>query len=175
MEVIKISKTSIVIILTKDDLKKHGIEAPLCATERDLMQIMHGALSPEFFCGAALHVQVFESKEGGCEMFVTKQISEMRGYSREKYIHIPSRPVYCFDNLENLLLACKSLAAVGDAGQSRLFKNESGELFYLETEEEYENLNEFGAVLLGEGAVYYVKEHCTPLFDFAIQKLSALS
>ncbi len=116
MHIIKISPQSFKIVLSKDDLKRHGVE-----------NILHHAdMSGDFFeeiiretnriygspfAEGAIDAEFFESKDGGGELFICSSKSSHKSIT------------YLFrtDNCESLIKLCKRLMLSNPPCDSRLF------------------------------------------------------
>ena len=102
MHIIKITPHSFKIILTKDELEKHG-ESILENKELSKQFFMHiidetNRLYDNPFAQGSIDAEFFESKDGGGELFISKITSE-NGFSY----------LYSTKNLENLISLCKRL------------------------------------------------------------------
>ena len=118
-------------------------------------------------------VKIFESKEGGCELFITR-LGEQTPLLREACLN-GEEYIYRFRRMEELLCACKAVYSAGFDGKSRVFyENGASGSLYLLLDREYENLREFGAFLCRRSAVLYIEEHCTPLEQGDVRTLGEL-
>ncbi|MBE6596431.1 MAG: adaptor protein MecA [Ruminococcaceae bacterium] len=146
--------------------------------------------------GHRVLVQLYPSKDGGCEMFVTRitpisedYAAEIKGEeeknekkrkdsSRKKYT------VFSFAAFRDLSSACRSLLRVGYKGHSIAYIDESKRWYLLLSNldfsgytpmDEYSFLLEFGNIENTESCKSYLSEHATELcFGDAVGKLSLI-
>lgn len=184
MDVIKIGKDNMIVILTKEDMTKYRISPDMPAgfgrqALSALRQIAFGAQeeSAPSHGDEKLLVQVFPSKEGGCEMFVTRVSSVSCTDLQNHYIHTDSKEIYMFAEMAELLAACRSLAGAGYSAESRAWAETDTEnrRYFLELCDEYGHMCEFGARRLAEIAPYYINEHCSLICADAVTVLGALA
>lgn len=156
MYIIKISPVSFKIVLSKDDLKRHGVEnilnhpsacADFFADIIDETNRLYGAP----FSEGAVDAEFFESKEGGGELFLSKSKRDGATY------HFKTK------HLDSLICLCKRLSQNRPPSDSKLFFGDdcySLVLFYSQSErlvmsilKEYgkaSEINQFGHWLLEE-------------------------
>lgn len=197
MEILKISESKLKVMLTEADMKKYSLKA--CeldyndaASRRKFWEILDDIKSSCGFNveGEKVLIQFYPSKDGGCEMFITKlgAISRAaeRTISRSDRLTMLSslRALYKFSSLEHLAVACGLLNDGEAATSSDLFLGEGGEL-YLEITERgsassgglsgYERLLEFSERV--DKALYpYITEHCKRIAKGdAVEKISKAS
>ena len=184
MDVIKIGTGNMIVILTKEDMTKYRISPETLEgfgkeTRSALRRIVSDAGEDAAGVPAdeKLLVQVFPSKEGGCEMFVTRVPSVSCTDIQNHYIHTVSKEIYMFGKMEELLAACRSLAGAGYCGESRVWADTDAEnrRYFLELCDEYGHMCEFGARRLPGGARYYINEHCSLICTDAVVQLGALA
>ena len=209
MELIRISNDKIKIMLTPTDMCHFELNADSIGedneqTKRAFRLLMHEiekqtGIEAE---DTGLSVQYFPSREGGCEMFVTRLHapafklggSQESGARSERALQV--RPLgrsetlfhrdlaYRFEQLEDLLAVCKRLFEVGYIGDSSAFLDE-GRHYYLflalscpspfSIPEEFGFLGEYGSPENASLLRLYLREHGKPLCDFeAVKQLSAL-
>ena len=181
MEFIQINENKIKIMLTGEDLR----DFELCAEELDysntetkrmfwdvLSRVKHHTgFDTE---GHRVLVQLYPSRCGGCEMFVTR-LGEMgcdeegrmrsedytRQGEREKKRETACCRSYAFGCLEDLLRACARLASCGMAWESRAYVGEDGQcyLFLSADGETCDFLAEYGRMQNPESTSVYLCEH----------------
>ena len=196
MELIVIDEQRMKIMLTAEDVAEYKIDiltldAEDEKTKRILYDILDRATSK---AGAErardqAFVQIFPSKDGGCEMYVTKysQLSDDRA-GEVKAVPIPTRGrtsrvkkrlVYKFSSLGDLLLASRALVARGYRDNSDAYIQKSKESIYLVIYESDEvdvtvTLEYADPVFFG-GVNAYICEHCTAICEGdAVGRLAAL-
>ena len=210
MELIRIDEGKLKIILTHEDLAEFEIdESELdyanTETKRMFWELLRRAKHATGFDtdGHRVLVQIFPSKSGGCEMFITRlgelcselsddgesegniisrldcpedineHLSEKRGYMG----------AYAFESLDALIRACRRLYTVGYSGASDAYIGEDGRayLFLSEMEvcpylplNEYSFLSEYGSSENAEATRLYVEEHASAVRrSDAVQLLSS--
>ena len=127
--------------------------------------------------GDRVFVQVYPSKAGGCEMFVTKLtvVSEKDSKSdsvkptsdyikRMKYKRQKRKySVYRFESVDNLLLSCLRLSQSSYNASSTAY-NESSK-YYLTLENDsippFFTPCEYNATICPDSTLLYIKEYCT--------------
>lgn len=185
MEVIQISNAKLKISLTEDELREFDIDLDdVGAGALDIRRRFRGVIERAAkVCGAPIEfgrvfIQLFPSRAGGCELFVTK----LDDLPREQTAHTDSTEVlYTFHSLGALIAACRILASRGFGAGSVAYRADDGSCALLLPEFSPEEplplaaacLDEFGVRRTGEAARIYISEHAHSLLDGnAAQKLS---
>lgn len=208
MELILISSSKLKIMLSDADMEKYDLKAETIdydntATRRAFWSILDDAKNETGFDAASdrLFIQMYPSKDGGCEMFVTKlgtlcaEESPASPCSPErKRSRMPLPPkgeektkerlfVYSFESLEWLLQACRRLLRVKWRGRSKAYKAYDGKcyLFLYERGEalplltRLSFLGEYGIAEHAETITLYIKEYASPLCEnSAVETLGVL-
>ena len=214
MELIVISDLQIKLTLTRDDLGKYP---PNAETGEIFRKILHdaGQLArdksgaaplPDGFehgGGGRLYVQIYPSRGGGCELFVTRlPLCAADGRGEAGYLEegkeslfrpvvIPSparRYVYAFDSLGLLLRCCAGLSSMPRAdaeetfgtaplwADSAAYFSRDRRLCYLVLSEDTPAVGEYLGALCPDGTYAYINEHCTLLCSGnAVVKLGELA
>lgn len=189
MELIIIDDSRIKLMLTREDMEEYGSCTDIHITPEIFRVIMNDARKKCGYCGmkGRIYIQMYQSREGGCELFVTK-LDERKilpymkalndGIQSEyrKYI-FRGRVIYSFQSMTSLLSACRGLMLADYNGESHAYFDESGEgnVYYLLLEYESPIVGENLGKLCRSSAYYYVNEHCKKFSDDAVKKLSALA
>lgn len=145
MDLIKINENKLKIMLTSVDMQSYS----LCADELDctnietreaFRSIMNEARSRTGFDaeGNQIYVQLYPSKEGGCELFVTKlgllcPQRKASDHTRQKAYTPQSKEntfAFSFEKLAHLLCVCRRLRANEKRLASAVFHGEDG-CYYL--------------------------------------------
>ncbi len=182
MEFIEIGEGKLKLTLTREDmtyyqLSEENMEYGNRETRNAVYRIMDEVKAKIGFdiTGERVLIQVYESKEGGCEMFVSKLGGRASGgecggcrLEREK-----NECIYEFSDIETLLSMCRTLKSLGYQEASYAYAAETAPLYYLvirarqsasavrkNTVEEYAFLSEFGKRKDGSYAKAYIEEHC---------------
>ena len=190
MEYIKINDTKLKIILEREDLLAWDINADeLDYTNPTAKSVFEGLLTSAKdklgfdTSGHRVLLQLFQSKDGGCELFVTR-LDEFD--SENKYIgeqkKSERRLAYSFEKLSHLSGVCRRLAEAGFDGESSAYFEEGGRWFLslrVQNEaSEYDKfsfISEYGEREDPEALVLYICEHATPISEKnAVSILSTL-
>lgn len=207
MDFIRIGESKLKITLTKEELGLYGMDLSALdyastETRRAFWAILDDAKHETGFdaASAKVCVQIFTSKTGGCEMFVTLTVSPAQHFTApdEQTMALTvcgvlpklySEIICCFDSLTKLITACKVLSEQGYRYDSSAWQmpqqRSAGECYYLylkgnRSDQAYSAtssgiLAEFG-IPLPELTMGYLNEHCVPLVvDQAVERLSALA
>ena len=188
MELIRISDHKLKIMLTPTDMRQFELNADTFGDDSAQMHRTFRLLLREIrkktdfdADDTSISVQYFPSREGGCEMFISRLLPRedaeraplpcikktqmipactSSGFSREL--------VYRFADLQNLLSVCKRLDSLGYRGESRAFCDECG-AYYLffsvsapspfTIPDEYFFLSEYGSIENCGIQRTYLREH----------------
>lgn len=183
MELIIISESKIKLMLTRDDMEcYHG------TTKEMLKEIMEDVKRK---CGCTgldgrIFVQMYPSRAGGCELFVTRLgdrnredtaaetgedrvLTEYRKYIfNERGSHI----IYAFDAMNYLLGTCGRLSKLGYSGTSPAYHDSATGKYYLLLECETHIATEHFGSLCPSRLFYYINEHCDLFCSDAVEKLA---
>lgn len=192
MELILISETKLKIMLTADDMENNGIsEELLTYGEKDVRKIFEGILEEAKLktgfdsSTGRLCIQVYPSKEGGCEVyFIRKPEGERLTGTKEKPPIQRKKKEYCvysFEGISDAITVCSVLRKCGYTNESALYtdKKKNGESrYYLVLQEEIpandrsrkrksiaksDLAAEYGTRFGGKEAMLYIVEHTEPL------------
>ena len=150
MELIRISDHKLKIMLTPTDMRQFELNADTFGEDSAQMHRTFRLLLREIrkqtdfdADDTSISVQYFPSREGGCEMFISRLVAS------EEVTRTASLPcvrrthplptctastfsrelVYRFADLQTLLSVCKRLDTLGGTGESRAFRDERGAYF----------------------------------------------
>lgn len=189
MELIMINETQLKVMLAPGEMDDLSIQDGQ-ETRRVLRSILQKAKSS---CGfdathSRVYVQMYPSRRGGCELFVTKMekreeprmrtggertITEYRKYEPEKRYY-SGHIIYGFRELSQLLSTCACLRASGYNGISSAWQDPSGG-FYLSLDRETYFAGEHFGKLCPSSMYYYINEHCRLLCPDAVPILGELA
>lgn len=101
--------------------------------------------------GHRILLQLFPSKDGGCELFITKlgKLSQSDSEHTKSSISKPKQKAYSFDSLSNLLSVCNHLHKKSKFSESSAFFDANGRWYLFLSctnefdEEEFNLMNEF--------------------------------
>lgn len=183
MEVILINDAKVKITLTAEDLREFAINCDAAESDADLRRRFKDVLRrADDICGtnigsSRVMVQLFQSREGGCELFVTR-LSPTPPSEKP-----PSErgTAYVFENLSALVAVCRLLYARGYGAHSSAFSTDDGEYVLMLPElSDGERLplgaaclDEYGTRCNDEKTRMYISEHAhTICADGAAEILS---
>ncbi len=203
MELILISDSKLKIMLSESDLESYSLTSEQfdyenIDTREAFKCILDEAKQKTGFdseCGR-LFIKVFPSKNGGCEVYVTKSAVEKEKTTQKKTQSTSAKKEYCIFKIEGIDRVCRACSCVlqtGYVGESRLyFERRSGGngVYYLVLQEECRNFSqakkkrlpekcdvarEFGTKLTGGETYFYIKEHCDEICnERAIERIGSL-
>lgn len=195
MELIVIDDRRIKLMLTAEDMEIYRVGE---LESKELIRgIMLDACRKCGYAGEAMrgriYVEMYPSKSGGCEMFVTKlaERNSDKGKDRgsggimksvnenviaeyRKYV-FRGRVIYSFDSMKPLLLACRGLAKSGYIGESTAYRDDEKGAYYLVIEHESPIVSENLGTLCKSSVYYYINEHCRMLCTDAAAILGNLA
>ncbi len=197
MDMILINKNKLKIILTQEDMSSYGLSCDTIdyentETRRAFWDIFDIAKHQTGFDAASdrVYVQVYPSRCGGCEMFVTKLIHKKEERVPSVSVRIRdsyTRPdaslclVYGFDTMNLLLTACEKLKLSGYDSISGAYADCDQKRYYLVLPADgnaggYAIPEEYGKRMNGTSVLPYIGEHCTCLsVDSAVDLLAPLA
>ena len=177
MEYKLVNENKLKIILTNEDMALLDItpeemDYDNTGTKRIFWEILDKAKHQIGFDAGSekLFVQVYPDKNGGCMMYVTKDIQKESSYAtyEKKYKSKlytgvkKKRILYMFENSENLFEACRQLNLTGYSGKSDLFADDGGKYYlYIEDNREkaLELISEYGILINNPYFGFCLDEH----------------
>ena len=177
MELILISNSKLKIMLSAEDMKKYNIEcdggSALRQGFKPVLERAHDDCGFDIESGRLL-VQVFPSRGGGCEMFVTRvALSGGDGLS--------DASVCIFENMQSMVALCRILHVRGLGRESEAYALPEGAFALILPEFDRDErlpleaavINEFGYRRDCEKIEGYIKEHARAIFpDNAVARLA---
>lgn len=182
METILISKNKLKIILDKTDILKYasGNEDASLTVENSIREILDTASNSVGFTfqSSECIAELFMSKDGGCEIYVTKAEENDMFFTEDNticpnHINTPETVPYIFKfkNLENLLSFCKEVTRKKDLNAD-IYYDEEYDIFYVKTLSEILQAFEFGGILCHDAEKYYIEEHCRTVGNGSLKFLA---
>lgn len=167
MDLILINDSKLKIILTQADMASYAltcenIDYDNTETRRAFWDILDAAKHKTGFDAASerVYVQVYPSKGGGCEMYVTKL--HLAGEQTAVTVQNLPSAVFRFGALEEIAGACTYLLAGGCRG-GKIWQDRQKGFWYLHLDELRERdglvLEEFGQRCAPD-ALLWLNEHC---------------
>ncbi len=188
MELILINNCKLKIMLSPDDMKEYdlscdSVDYANTETRRAFWSILDEAKHRTGFDAASdrIYIQLYPSKSGGCELYITKLLSCPSEHSAER--SPPERELaFGFDGIDPLLRVCQRLALTGFSGGASAFCDEAKHswLFLSGVEDEMLDrlafVGEFGEELDPSDLHAYIDEygHCIIGCD-AVERLAELA
>lgn len=206
MDYLRIGESKLKISLSKDELDLYGMDLSRLdyastETRRAFWAILDDAKHATGFDAAStkVSVQIYTSKAGGCEMFVSAapHFIETQALTDDKTMALTvcgalprlyGEAICAFDSLSKLLTACKVLSQQGCTCESSAWVMHSvaHECYYLylagnQSDRAVGAVNSSGILAefgkpLPELSLSYLTEHCAVLVESkAVERLSALA
>lgn len=203
MEWIVISDSKLKVMLSAEDMREYEFDdANSSHTKEAFRSLMREARDQCGFNGldCRVFVQLYRSKAGGGELFVTK-LSE-RGYGQEpesrrenmeragrreeemnteyqryygERLSENRHVIYRFDEMGHLLSICGVLLSSGYGGSSAAYCDKGREGFYLMLDEETWAAGEYFGRLCPGAFASYINEHCEMICGNAVPILGKLA
>lgn len=187
MELIRISGAKLKVMLDLADMEKFSLDSSDidyedAATRRAFREILEEVRVRIGFetAGEKILVQVFPSRDGGCEMFVTRLPDELPAPLQRR---IPARSItmmsmrktaYCFRSFPHLLSVCRALVRCGYDGPSALRADDGGWYLFLQERVcsgtparmgEFCFLSEYAEPIWGAAMLACIEEHSRPVIE----------
>ncbi|MBE6574234.1 MAG: adaptor protein MecA [Ruminococcaceae bacterium] len=181
MELIVIGDSKLKIMLSPKDMAKYALSCDNIdydnrETKEAFRNILDDAGKRTGFDTSShkLCLQVFPSRKGGCEIFVSKlDAKDPTLEIREGGIHISV--IYRFKGLDPLLSALKILSVRRYNKRSSVYYDDRCYYLVLEDACETSFIGEFAERLKNKNYIYHILEHCERLcINDAVERLSPL-
>ncbi|MBQ4561621.1 MAG: adaptor protein MecA [Clostridia bacterium] len=181
MELILISDSKLKIMLSQKDMTKYAlhiedINYDNTETRRAFWNILDEAKHKTGFDAAKerIFVQVFPSRCGGCEIFVTKLENGVSADDLSVSV-AKKKPgtIYRFSDINDLLTVCSILSQRGYEGESSAYCDEKS--YYLSISDEPLFIDEYADMRENKKYIYHILEHCDRICTRgAVETLAAL-
>ena len=176
MELLRIGERKLKVMLSDEDMEhyrldKENLDYDTTETRSAFWQILDEAKHKTGFDagGGKLFVQIYPSRGGGCEMYVTLAEGE-KAAQRQRSLVRGYESVYRFETLELLLEVCRKLCELGYRDESSVFAADGA--YYLIIREKLESsimspkalgefsfIEEYGTRLSGGVRLAHLREH----------------
>ena len=176
MELMRIGERKLKVMLSDEDMEhyrldKENLDYDTTETRSAFWQILDEAKHKTGFDagGGKLFVQIYPSRGGGCEMYVTLAEGEKAAH-RQRSLVRGYESVYRFETLELLLEVCRKLCELGYRDESSVFAADGA--YYLIIREKLESsimspkalgefsfIEEYGTRLSGGVRLAHLREH----------------
>ena len=193
MDMILINENKLKIMMSQREMSDFelscdSIDYDNTETRRALWSILDLAKHKTGFDTAQnrVYIQVYPSREGGCEMFVTKLgkapcAESKKGEEKQNPLArvCKNTGIYRFaKGISPMLSCCVTLRKMGYPGRSSAYADTRGEAAYLVLDEsrgKFIFLCEFGGVRMSSPAAEYIAEHCSAICENdAVERLAEL-
>ena len=199
MELIMVSDSKIKIMLTVSDMTRYEITQDVLEMGNEhvrsaFREILNEVRSRTGFnaTGNRLYVQYYPSKEGGCELFVTKlgrsapNDGQPPTMALGKGVGLASPAIqtetggnkriaaYSFPSVSALLSACRRLSALPHEGESAAWRDEENSVYLFlygmarprtGFSDPYSFLSEYGTPQNADSLLLYIREHGQPICE----------
>ena len=153
MELIVINENKLKITLSESDMKQYSLDCNTVdydntETRKAFWSILDEVKQKTGFDAASqkIFVQLYPSKKGGCEMYVTK----LGASRRQKEIEVDTEPIrlqpqhrrraaYSFGTSDELISVCRRLSEIGFSEKSAAWHSNIDGKYFLILEEPEEN------------------------------------
>ncbi|MBR5453353.1 MAG: adaptor protein MecA, partial [Clostridia bacterium] len=149
MDMIVISDSKLKIMLTQSDMKRLEISCESIDYDNSDTRAALKSILEEVRCQTGVDlsakricIQVYPSREGGCEMFVNVLPGSVSDRKRKEYTPAPtarvcrSQGIYCFrGEMSRLIGFCAALKRMGYPGRSSLYRDTRSSSVYLVLDE----------------------------------------
>lgn len=171
MELILISSNKLKVILSEKEMEKYGLHYAVATDKKHLNSLLTDIKKKSGFNtdNGSIYVEMFESLDGGCEIFITREVTSVQkaGAGAPKKSSVESIITYKFNSAEDIISASKILFSKKLKHESRLFCDERGFFYLLLTfaagfnsnSAELIFLNDFGALARERYIREYLDEH----------------
>ena len=183
MELILINESKLKIMLSPDDMREYDISCDSVdykqtETRRAFWCILDDAKHKTGFDAASekVYIQMYPSKEGGCEMYVTKLGFTAPDESIDIAEPSDAELVYHFSSMDSLLRVCRQLRSIGIAEDSEAWRADNGYYLILSgnSPDSLAFLAEFGKKYDTDTAKTYLAEHGSRICKNAAATLGGL-
>ena len=178
MELILINDSKLKIMLTPADMKEYDISCESVdyrqtETRRAFWCILDDAKHKTGFDAASekVYIQMYPSKEGGCEMYVTKLGFTSPDENIDLAEERDGELAYHFTSIGPLLRVCKCLASMGLSETGEAYRAEDGYYLLIDPPhgeiipDRFAFLSEFGKKCDAEAIKTYVSEYGSLISD----------
>lgn len=180
MEWIKINHNKLKIMLTREDAAYYALctdtaDYTNTETKRAFKAILTDMREKTGFDAAEdkVYIQMYPSREGGCELFITKMgmetAAKKAASDKERLSPVRQRRslVFCFENMTRLITVCRRLREVHYKGESCAWLDDCHRYWLYLTEDgnpltarrDYAFVSEYGDMESRENADLMLPEH----------------
>ena len=188
MELIIINDRKLKITLSESDMKEYDIDCGTVdysrtETRRAFWSLLDEVKHRTGFDAASdrVYIQIYPSREGGCEMYVTK-LGTMPddSYATGEGVSVSAgvKKAFAFPGTGPMLRVCRQLERQGFCGTSAAYSTDDGSFLLilgnLKSDSTVAFISEFGDEVDPDRLVNLLPEHGTLISDNAVAALSRL-
>lgn len=181
MEWIKINQNKLKVMLTAEDAARYALQPESADPANDLTRRAFRAILTDMRAEAdfdaaedRVYIQMYPSREGGCELFITRMGIDMtvsprgaRTYQKKESARELRSLAFCFESMNRLIAVCRRLQETGYRGESAALLDDCRRYWLLLTEngnpttarEDYRFVREYGEMESKEAAELMLSEH----------------
>ena len=179
MEIVKINEKSIKISLSSDEVKEYdlgeGKELDAEEMKRIFSSLLLKAKKEVGFTYAKENIvaEIFSSKDGGCEIFVSCLLDEVKMYKdkREELSSLKTKAqgqIYSFENIESLIVVLDALKNIDLSLRTSVYYNKNNGKYFLILENVLRKNLKYAFILefakhLKSPLLQYVTEYFSPI------------
>lgn len=171
MELIQCSESKFILHMTPEDMTKYNFKNSRADAMAQNIRIMLNdtGASDYFPSQSRITVKIFESKEGGCQLFITRLGDQLTATDLKQCY------IYRFPDIEMLLPACKAINNSMRHTDGKVYYEKEKPFVYLVLDRDFPNMPEFGGSECKKSSLMYIEEHCVPLQNSTIESLGNLT
>ncbi len=178
MEIIKINCGKVKISLSNVDMENLHINCDMldCSNKtgrQAFNKILDETKEKTGFStdGKRIFVQLFPSKDGGCDIFITK----LNDTNENSYV-VNKKKNYCylFENMNDLIMFCKTVKKQNYDDMSPLYIDETRKKYYICLQKDFPFAEEYYGRKCSTNSDAYISEHHRLITDNAIEHLGRL-
>ena len=189
MELILISSNKLKVILTPDEMKKYrldtGKDGHGVTDKRHLASLLEDIKRKSGFSvdSGSVYIELFESIDGGCEIFISREIRKISPPHDKASSHIESILIYRFHSVDDLISVSRRIEYTGIDCTSRIYCDEHDTIYLALTlmkgyNEENDRklifMEEYGERMNTEILKEHLDEHGRLICSNAIEALSKI-
>lgn len=185
MEMFMISPTELKVMMNAADMKQYNLESDRGRNDSRRLALRLILKEAEIKTGfesegKRLLVKMFPSRDGGCEMFVTRlgEYSGNTGLARDnpgKTAPADGSFIYSFSKLGEMICACRRLSEAGYNENSAAYSENERPKYYLVLGSVSPLVCEMGGKLMKSGTKNYINEYCSLICERAVDTLASFA
>jgi len=178
MEIIKINCEKVKISLSNDDMEHLQINCDMLdGCDKRGRQAFNKILDEAkdkygfYTTGKRIFVQLFPSKDGGCDIFITRLNDS---FDKKYTVNKRKNTCYLFESINELILFCKTVKRQNYDQSSSLYIDENKRKYYICLQKDFTFAEEYYGKKCSANSDAYIREHCRLVTDNAVDRLGGL-